>query len=215
MNSHPSKQQLMRLAIKARIMPSAEDAKQFLRSVLFRLWWRIAPDSGHCYYPYGLLGASRYTARDAGSCPANASEVVANQRDESLLPRQSQCLMLYMDVPCSFRSSFATSGVSQSISFAAEHKRVPHVPGFPVNVGEANVLHAAFREESRTRGCLSEPLAGNPGVSLLRRGFLHIPASHAFCATVRSFQAAAVCFLYIWISASSLRPRALCWQAAC
>jgi hypothetical protein len=101
MNSHPSKQQLMRLAIKARIMPSAEDAKQFLRSVLFRLWWRIAPDSGHCYYPYGLLGASRYTARDAGSCPANASEVVANQRDNFLLRREEQNLMLYMDVPCS------------------------------------------------------------------------------------------------------------------
>src|SRR5271168_1099219 len=40
-------------------------------------------------------------------------------------------------------------------------------PRFPVDVGGANELHAAFRGESRTRCCLSEPLAGNPGISLL------------------------------------------------
>ena len=48
--------------------------------------------------------------------------------------------------------------------------RVPHIPGFPVDLGGANRLHAAFREENRTRGCRSEPLAGNPGISLLRCG---------------------------------------------
>jgi hypothetical protein len=44
---------------------------------------------------------------------------------------------------------------------------VPHTPGFPVDVSGANGLHAAFREESRTRGCRVEPLAGSPGILLL------------------------------------------------
>ena len=31
-------------------------------------------------------------------------------------------------------------------------------------------LHAAFRNESRTRGCCLVPRTGNPGISLLRCG---------------------------------------------
>jgi hypothetical protein len=37
------------------------------------------------------------------------------------------------------------------------------VPGFPVNFVGAAELHAAFPNESRTRGCLLAPRAGNPG----------------------------------------------------
>ncbi len=46
---------------------------------------------------------------------------------------------------------------------------VPHTPGFPVELGGADELHAAFLKESRTRVCPSEPLAGNPGISLVFR----------------------------------------------
>jgi hypothetical protein len=38
-----------------------------------------------------------------------------------------------------------------------------HSPGFPVKVGGVDELHAAFRKESRTRGCWIEPRTGNPG----------------------------------------------------
>jgi hypothetical protein len=40
---------------------------------------------------------------------------------------------------------------------------VVHSPGFPVKVGGVDELHAAFRKESRTRGCWIEPRTGNPG----------------------------------------------------
>jgi len=33
----------------------------------------------------------------------------------------------------------------------------PMFPGFPVEVGDVAELHAAFREESRTRGCVPKP----------------------------------------------------------
>ena len=36
-------------------------------------------------------------------------------------------------------------------------------PGFPVEVGGAGELHAAFRNESSIRGCLRRCVAGNPG----------------------------------------------------
>jgi hypothetical protein len=44
----------------------------------------------------------------------------------------------------------------------------PH-PGFPVNFGDAAKLHAAFLNESRTRGRPLVPRAGNPGISLVFR----------------------------------------------
>ncbi len=33
----------------------------------------------------------------------------------------------------------------------------PTFPGFPVEIGGVAELHAAFREESRTRGCVPGP----------------------------------------------------------
>jgi hypothetical protein len=44
----------------------------------------------------------------------------------------------------------------------------PH-PGFPVRLGEVGELHAAFLDESRTRGRWLEQRTGNPGISLVFR----------------------------------------------
>ena len=47
--------------------------------------------------------------------------------------------------------------------------RVPHTPGFPVKSVGVDELHAAFLDESRTRGCCWVPRTGNPGISLVFR----------------------------------------------
>jgi hypothetical protein len=44
----------------------------------------------------------------------------------------------------------------------------PH-PGFPVRLGGVTELHAAFLNESRTRGRWLEQRTGNPGISLVFR----------------------------------------------
>ena len=41
--------------------------------------------------------------------------------------------------------------------------RVPHTPGFPVKSVGVDKLHAAFLNESRTRGRRLGPRTGNPG----------------------------------------------------
>src|ERR1700690_53507 len=46
---------------------------------------------------------------------------------------------------------------------------VPHTPGFPVKFGGLGALHAAFLNESRTRGRLLGPRTGNSGISLVFR----------------------------------------------
>jgi hypothetical protein len=46
---------------------------------------------------------------------------------------------------------------------------VPHTPGFPVNVDGVGKLHAAFLNESRTRGRCLGSRTGNPGISLVFR----------------------------------------------
>jgi hypothetical protein len=47
--------------------------------------------------------------------------------------------------------------------------RVPHTPGFPVKFVGVDELHAAFLNESRTRGRCLVPRTGNPGISLVFR----------------------------------------------
>ncbi len=47
--------------------------------------------------------------------------------------------------------------------------RVPHTPGFPVKFVGVDELHAAFLNESRTRGCWLVSRTGNPGISLVFR----------------------------------------------
>jgi hypothetical protein len=47
--------------------------------------------------------------------------------------------------------------------------RVPHTPGFPVKFVGVDELHAAFLNESRTRGCRLVLRTGNPGISLVFR----------------------------------------------
>jgi hypothetical protein len=47
--------------------------------------------------------------------------------------------------------------------------RVPHTPGFPVKLVGVDELHAAFLNESRTRGRWLGPRTGNPGISLVFR----------------------------------------------
>src|ERR1700690_981561 len=47
--------------------------------------------------------------------------------------------------------------------------RVPHTPGFPVKLAGVDELHAAFLNESRTRGRCLVPRTGNPGISLVFR----------------------------------------------
>jgi hypothetical protein len=42
-------------------------------------------------------------------------------------------------------------------------------PGFPVKRVGVDELHAAFLNESRTRGRLLGPRTGNPGISLVFR----------------------------------------------
>jgi hypothetical protein len=44
-----------------------------------------------------------------------------------------------------------------------------HTPGFPVKFGGVDEPHAAFLNESRTRGRLLGPCTGNPGISLVFR----------------------------------------------
>jgi hypothetical protein len=51
----------------------------------------------------------------------------------------------------------------------AEASWVPHIPGFPVKFVGVDQLHAAFRNESRTRGRCLVPRTGNPGISLVSR----------------------------------------------
>jgi hypothetical protein len=47
-------------------------------------------------------------------------------------------------------------------------ERIAHrlVPRFPVEIGGVAELHAAFREESRTRGCVPEPRNRKFGIEL-------------------------------------------------
>jgi hypothetical protein len=45
----------------------------------------------------------------------------------------------------------------------------PHTPGFPVKFVGVDELHAAFLDESRTRGHCLVPRTGNPGISLVFR----------------------------------------------
>src|ERR1700678_1706962 len=47
--------------------------------------------------------------------------------------------------------------------------RVPHTPGFTVKFVAVDELHAAFLNESRTRGRCLGPRTGNPGISLVFR----------------------------------------------
>jgi hypothetical protein len=47
--------------------------------------------------------------------------------------------------------------------------RVPHTPGFPVKFVGVDELHAAFLNESRTRGRCLVPRTGNLGISLVFR----------------------------------------------
>jgi hypothetical protein len=54
------------------------------------------------------------------------------------------------------------------LSFANEG-RVAHTPGFPVRFVGVDEFHAAFPNESRTRGCCLVPRTGNPGISLVFR----------------------------------------------
>jgi hypothetical protein len=46
---------------------------------------------------------------------------------------------------------------------------VPHTPGFPAKFVGVDELHAAFLDESRTRGRCLVPRTGNPGISLAFR----------------------------------------------
>jgi hypothetical protein len=46
-------------------------------------------------------------------------------------------------------------------------RRVGHTPGFPVKPVGVDELHAAFLDESRTRGRCLVPRTGNPGISLV------------------------------------------------
>ena len=46
---------------------------------------------------------------------------------------------------------------------------MPHTPGFPVKLVGVDELHAAFLDESRTRGRCFVPRTGNPGISLVFR----------------------------------------------
>jgi HlyD family secretion protein len=54
-------------------------------------------------------------------------------------------------------------------SIPATNRWVPHIPGFPVKFGGVDALHAAFLNESRTRGRLLGSRTGNPGISLVFR----------------------------------------------
>ena len=46
---------------------------------------------------------------------------------------------------------------------------MPHTPGFPVKSVGVDELHAAFLNESRTRGRRLVPRTENPGISLVFR----------------------------------------------
>jgi hypothetical protein len=48
------------------------------------------------------------------------------------------------------------------LGFPVQEIRV-RSPGFPVELGGVGELHAAFRNESSTRGCVRRRVAGNPG----------------------------------------------------
>jgi hypothetical protein len=54
-----------------------------------------------------------------------------------------------------------TKGRAGALRVVASHPS-PN-PGFPVNDGQVNELHAAFLDESRTRGPKWCSVAGNPG----------------------------------------------------
>ena len=54
-------------------------------------------------------------------------------------------------------------------SLPAVDRWVPHTPVFPVMLGGTGELHAAFLNESRTRGRRLVPRTGNPGISLVFR----------------------------------------------
>jgi hypothetical protein len=47
--------------------------------------------------------------------------------------------------------------------------RAAHTPGFPLKFVGVDELHAAFINESRTRGSCLVPRTGNPGISLVFR----------------------------------------------
>jgi hypothetical protein len=62
------------------------------------------------------------------------------------------------------------------VSFIENRKKKPQIsplryPGFPVGIGGVGELHAAFLNESRTRGHVQRCVAGNPGqVGMTRKG---------------------------------------------
>jgi hypothetical protein len=58
------------------------------------------------------------------------------------------------------RSLFWTHG---QIALTAGPSTTLRSPGFPVELGGVGELHAAFRNESSTRGCVRRCVAGNPG----------------------------------------------------
>jgi hypothetical protein len=58
-------------------------------------------------------------------------------------------------------------------------------PGFPVNFCGSAKLHAAFLNESRTRGRLLVPRTGNPGISLVFRDMWDTTALHLQLLTRR------------------------------
>jgi hypothetical protein len=76
---------------------------------------------------------------------------------------------IFTDLSLRIGLVFLNAEVDLYRSFPADWPWVPHIPGFPVNLGGAAKLNAAFLNESRTRGRLLVPRTGNPGISLVFR----------------------------------------------
>jgi hypothetical protein len=59
--------------------------------------------------------------------------------------------------------STALRSVEKHFQERSAELQIPQLPGFPVEVGVISELHAAFLNESRTRGRLWCRAVGNPG----------------------------------------------------